>query len=328
MRDAAAHEEILTGALTRLIKDNIDCEIARLRTFDVCWLVDLSTGLCQSWPLEKFIPPPKSSVAGGSSLSRSSSVVSSSAASAVSGMTGVTGSSGGSSASSYLTPEKLAWAGFYYAPTAAKDDKCVCFICGASRYDWFSTDDPILFHLPTCVFKQQAYSDPEILQERIMPIPPPPPPSSRKGASRRSRGTVASSTVTWRTRAPAELEARLSFMAITAQAKGVEEWVKEEAMQKTKLKSAACALDELQARAREAGEAAFTVVGHEAEDVASNGVLAFLSAFDEQGLHSRHTGVGEIEGELVDALMHASAAPPQQLRDRIDAVSQEVVDQV
>jgi hypothetical protein len=162
-REAAATQETLMGTLTRLIKDNIDCEIARLRTFDLCWLVDLSTGLCHSWPLEKFSPPPKSSVTGGSSLSRASSVVSSSAASAASGQTGVTGSSGGSSTSSYLTPEKLAWAGFYYAPTAEKEDKCVCFICGASRYDWFSTDDPILFHLPTCVFKQQAYSDPEIL---------------------------------------------------------------------------------------------------------------------------------------------------------------------
>ena len=112
--------------------------------------------------------------------------------------------------------------------------------------------------------------------------------------------------VTWRTRAHAELEARLSFLAITAQAKGLEEYVKEEAMQSDKAKSTARALEQLQARAREAGEAAFRVVGHEAEDVASNGVLAFLSAFDEQGLHSRHTGVGEIESELVDALMHAS----------------------
>jgi hypothetical protein len=42
-------EAELTSALTRLIKDNLDCKEARMRTFDLRWLVDVQTGRCSSW---------------------------------------------------------------------------------------------------------------------------------------------------------------------------------------------------------------------------------------------------------------------------------------
>ena len=67
----------------------------------------------------------------------------------------------------------------------------------------------------------------------------------------------------------------------------VEEQVKTAAHMKRVLTGVNQSLADMREREMEAGEAAVGVFGHAMEDVASNGVLAFLSAFDEQGLHSR-----------------------------------------
>jgi hypothetical protein len=87
-------------------------------------------------------------------LSRASSVVSS-AASTSSSMTS-SSSSASSSSDGLMEPDKLAWAGFYYAPTAARDDNCVCFVCNASKSEWRLQDDPLDYHLDTCAFALQA----------------------------------------------------------------------------------------------------------------------------------------------------------------------------
>jgi len=330
-RGAAAREEVLSADLTRIVKDNIDLQIARLRTFDLRWLVDLQTGKCHSWPVPKFVSSSVgSTVASGSqAVSRANSSASSSAASATSAFTAATAAST-SSLADQLTPDKLAWAGFYYAPTLEKDDNCVCFICNASRCDWLSSDDPILFHEPLCVFRIQAHSDPELLRERILPVPPPAVPSSRKSAGRKSRASAstASTTVTWRVRPPPSLDARLSFSSLMTQALEVEEEVKDVVMNSGVVKSTELRLAADEAGALEAGQQAFTLMGHSSEDVASNGVLAFLSAFEGQGLHSRHTHVEAMHGNLVEALLDASLAPPKELRNRMDQVGGELVVQI
>ena len=46
-----------------------------------------------------------------------------------------------------LTPERLAAAGFYSAPTAAAPDRCACFACSLTISSWARTDDPLLLHL-------------------------------------------------------------------------------------------------------------------------------------------------------------------------------------
>jgi Inhibitor of Apoptosis domain len=58
-----------------------------------------------------------------------------------------------SSAAYRATPSSLAHAGFYFDPTAEKDDNVTCFMCEHSLGEWTENDDPFVEHLnvdPKC----------------------------------------------------------------------------------------------------------------------------------------------------------------------------------
>jgi hypothetical protein len=105
----------------------------------------------------------------------------------------------------------------------------------------------------------------------------------------------------------------------------LEEERKEVAMHEQIVQTTSERLASMRLRAAEAGEAAMQLLGHADEDVASNGVLAFLSAFQGGGLNSQHTAVEPAHERLLDALEHASAAPEEM---SLDSLGEEVVIQV
>ena len=144
------------------------------------------------------------------------------------------------------------------------------------------------------------------------------------------------------TKAPAALEARLNFSALIAsepvydaegkrvmsQAMALEEQRRDVHMLRRDLRRIASEEEEMRARAAAVGDAAVGVFGHAFDDVASNGVLAFLSAFEDEGLHSRHSGVDAMQQRLASALVAASGSATPPPRHELAVLGQEVVAQV
>ncbi|EKX52815.1 hypothetical protein GUITHDRAFT_101266 [Guillardia theta CCMP2712] len=171
------------SVLSDLLFNNIDLQIARQRTFDIYWTMSSNPRLTCTWPAHKF------------QLNK-----------------GKKEDSETLSAPSFLSPELLAWAGWFFSPDEDAYDRCCCFCCGAWKSDWRRADDPLSFHEQSCLYKICAlpYAD-----ERFLQVPPP-------RDSQRKLASKSTCKMNWRIKIPTSLELQLGLPEVGKLAGAVE----------------------------------------------------------------------------------------------------------
>jgi len=187
-----------------------------------------------------------------------------------------------------LTPQRLAWAGFYYAPEADSEERCVCFCCGATKSDWETFDDPIYAHAPECLFKICAMAR---IKRRILPVPPP-----TEAQKKRTPGR------TWRTKCDPALEKSLASGAIMAKASDLDVAAANKEYHKRRTTEAQHNLQYLEEESQSGVQVLGAPLSDLSSQVSENAMAAFLSVFDGDEF-VEPTPLKPLHKELVNTLL-------------------------